>query len=87
MISSILLNILSPILMLMALLRWKFKIDIGTLSKINIYLRNPAFIFDKVSRSTLSWAEMGGRGGGDRRAGVFAGRADLRDRYVDESPS
>jgi len=63
MVSSILLNILAPILLLVmlgSLLRWKFKIDIATLSKINIYLLNPAFIFDKVSQSTLSWAEMGG---------------------------
>jgi predicted permease len=43
-----------------ALLRWRFQIDLGTLSKINIYLLAPAFVFDKVANSSLSWEEMGG---------------------------
>jgi 23S rRNA (uridine2552-2'-O)-methyltransferase len=43
-----------------ALLYWKFKIDLGTLSKLNLYLLVPAFVFDKVANSTLSWAQMGG---------------------------
>jgi predicted permease len=62
-ITSILLDVLAPILVMMgagALLRWRFHIDLGTLSKLNIYLLAPAFVFDKVSTSTLSWAEMGG---------------------------
>jgi len=62
-ISSILLDVLAPILVMMsagALLRWRFHIDLGTLSKLNIYLLAPAFVFDKVSTSTLSWEEMGG---------------------------
>ncbi|MDQ3439417.1 MAG: AEC family transporter [Planctomycetota bacterium] len=63
MITSILLDVLAPILVMMgagALLRWRFHIDLGTLSKLNIYLLAPAFVFDKVSTSTLSWEEMGG---------------------------
>lgn len=63
MVVSILLNVLAPILVMVALgalLRWKFKIDLGTLSKLNIYLFVPGFIFDKVSTSTLSWEQMGG---------------------------
>src|SRR3954452_19461060 len=63
MVSGILLNILGPILVLVglgALLRRKFEIDLGTLGKLNIYLFTPAFIFDKVSSSRLSWADMGG---------------------------
>ena len=63
MLVTILLNVLAPILLMIglgALLRWKFEIDLGTLSKLNIYLLVPAFIFDKVSTSTLSWQEMGG---------------------------
>jgi malate permease and related proteins len=63
MITAILLDVLTPILLMVglgALLRWKFRIDLGTLSKINIYLLVPAFIFDKVSTSRLSWAQMGG---------------------------
>src|SRR5215213_9469120 len=63
MITSIFLDVLAPILLMVglgALLRWKFDIDLGTLSKLNIYLFVPAFVFDKVSTSTLSWEEMGG---------------------------
>ena len=63
MITPILFDVLGPILILMgagALLRWRFHIDLATLSKINIYLLAPAFVFDKVSNSTLSWEEMGG---------------------------
>ncbi len=63
MIRSIFLDILGPILALVllgALMRRKFKIDIGTLSKLNIYLFTPAFLFNEVSHSALSWSEMGG---------------------------
>src|SRR5213080_1399930 len=63
MIAPILLNVLAPILLMIALgalLRAAFEIDLGTLSKLNIYLLVPGFIFDKVSTSTLSWMEMGG---------------------------
>jgi predicted permease len=60
---TILLDILSPILLMVglgALLRHKFKIDLTTLGKLNIYLFMPAFVFDKVSNSRLSWSDMGG---------------------------
>jgi predicted permease len=63
MIVDILLNILGPILLMVAAgvwLRATFKVDLGTLSKLNIYLFTPAFIFDKVSSSSLSWGAMGG---------------------------
>jgi len=56
-------TVLGPILVLVllgALLRWKFRLDVGTLSKLNIYLFIPAFVFRSVSSSTLSWGEMGG---------------------------
>ena len=63
MLLRILLDVLAPILLMIgigALLQWKFKIDLGTLSKLNLYLLVPGFVFDKVSNSTLSWAQMGG---------------------------
>jgi predicted permease len=63
MIRAILFDILAPILLLVglgALMRRKFELDILTLTKLNIYLFVPAFIFHVVSRGTLSWAEMGG---------------------------
>jgi predicted permease len=63
MIRAILLDILAPILILVglgALMRRKFAVDIPTLSKLNIYLFVPAFIFDVVARSRLTWAAMGG---------------------------
>jgi predicted permease len=62
-VTSILLDILAPILALVllgALVRRKFHIDVGSLSKLNIYLFTPAFMFYQVSHSTLSWASMGG---------------------------
>jgi predicted permease len=63
MLQTILLDILGPILLMVglgALLRWRFAIDLGTLSKLSIYLFTPAFIFDRVSRSRLEWSEMAG---------------------------
>lgn len=60
---SVLLDILAPILLMVglgALLRWKFAIDVATLSKLNIFLFTPAFVFDRVSGSRLPWSEMGG---------------------------
>jgi predicted permease len=63
MIRPILLDILAPILLLVGLgaaLRRKFGLDIPTISKLNIYLFVPAFIFDVVARSRLPWSAMGG---------------------------
>ncbi len=63
MIGPILLDVVGPILLLIgvgALLRWKFELDMATLSKLNIYFAVPAFIFQKVSTSTLPFTAMGG---------------------------
>src|SRR5688500_18607523 len=63
MIRAILLDVLGPIVLMVlcgAIMQWKFKIDLGTLSKLNLYLLVPAFVFDKVATSTLSFADMGG---------------------------
>lgn len=59
----ILLDILAPILVMVglgALLRRKFGLDLATLSKLNLYLFVPAFVFDKVATSELPWSAMGG---------------------------
>ena len=61
--ADILLDILAPILLMVflgAVMRWKFSVDLASLSKLNLYLFVPAFVFDKVSNSALSWADMGG---------------------------
>jgi predicted permease len=63
MIGSILLDILLPILVMVALgawLRWRFAVDLVTLTKLNIYLFVPAFVFQKVATSTLPWSDMAG---------------------------
>jgi malate permease and related proteins len=62
-LTTILLNILLPILVLIASGAWvrrQFEVDLGTLGKINIYLFVPAFVYQKVATSTLPWSEMGG---------------------------
>jgi predicted permease len=61
--TSILLDILAPILLMIALGAWlrrKFAVDIGTLNKLNLYLFAPAFVFYYVSTSHLDWGKMGG---------------------------
>lgn len=63
MVADILLSILAPILLLIglgALMQWKFRLDLNTLSKLNIYLFTPAFIFHNVYLSRLSWSDMTG---------------------------
>jgi predicted permease len=63
MASELLLNILGPILLMVglgALLRWRFKVDLATLSKLNIYIFTPAFIFERVATSKLPLADLGG---------------------------
>ena len=60
---QIILDILAPILLMVligALLQRKFKLDLDTLTKLNIYVFVPAFVFDKVTRSQLRFAEMAG---------------------------
>jgi predicted permease len=61
MVASILLEILGPILVMVglgALMRWKFKLDLSTLSKLNIYLFVPAFAFERIATSSLPWSQM-----------------------------
>ena len=63
MIIDILLTILAPILILVglgAILQKRFNLDLNSLSKLNIYLFVPAFIFEKVYKSKLAWADMAG---------------------------
>ena len=58
MITAILFDVLAPILILMgagALLRWRFQIDLATLSKINIYLLAPAFVLFFLTAASGRW--------------------------------
>lgn len=62
---TILLDILAPILVMIgvgAWAQWKFRLDIPTLTKLNIYVFVPAFVFAKVASSALPWDQMGGIG-------------------------
>lgn len=43
-----------------ALIRYKFKLDLATLAKLNLWVFGPAFVFDNVANSTLAWSAMGG---------------------------
>jgi hypothetical protein len=63
MITAIILNVCGPIIVLVgvgALLRWKFELDMATLSKLNIYFTVPGFIFYEVASSTLGFGDMAG---------------------------
>src|SRR5204863_333617 len=63
MITAIILNVCGPIIVLIgigALLRWKFELDMTTLSKLNIYFTVPGFIFYMVATSKLGFGDMGG---------------------------
>lgn len=60
-VADILLTILAPILIMIAigaLLRWRLRIDVATLGKLNIYLFVPVYVFEYVSTSRLKWNEM-----------------------------
>lgn len=60
---SIVFDVLAPVLILVAigaLLRWRMHIDAQSLSRLNLYVLTPAFIFDRVSSSQLPWSDMGG---------------------------
>lgn len=62
-LGSIVSDVLLPILLMVAvgaLVRWRFHLDTATLSKLNLWIFSPAFIFDKVANSTLPWSAMGG---------------------------
>ncbi|HEV7301502.1 MAG TPA: AEC family transporter [Tepidisphaeraceae bacterium] len=59
--ADVLLNIIAPIVLLAALgalMRVKFAIDLATLSKLNIYLFIPAFVFYAVATSQLAGPQM-----------------------------
>ena len=56
-------TVLLPILLMVglgALVQRKFPLDVGTLSKLQIYLFVPAFLFVRVFDSTLGWREIAG---------------------------
>src|SRR4051812_37895412 len=58
---DVLLTVLAPILLMVligALLRWRLRIDVTTLGKLNIYLFVPVYVFEYVSTSRLRWEEM-----------------------------
>jgi malate permease and related proteins len=60
---QVILDILAPILLMVligALMQRRFRLDLGTLAKLNIFVFVPAFVFDKVTRSQLGLAEMAG---------------------------
>jgi predicted permease len=60
-VADVLLSVLAPILLMVgvgALLRWKLRIDVATLGKLNIYLFVPVYVFEYVSTSKLRWEEM-----------------------------
>lgn len=62
-VTTILFDILAPILVMIAIgawCQWKFKLDLPTLTKLNIYLFVPAFVFNHVAGSSLPWDKMGG---------------------------
>jgi len=63
MVTAILFDVIGPIVVMIAvgaLLRRTFELDMGTLSKLNIYFAVPAFIFSKVAYSSLPFSDMGG---------------------------
>ncbi len=63
MLLRIFFDVLGPILALIgvgAFARWRFKIDIGSLSKLNIYVFVPGFVFYQVAHSTIRWEQMAG---------------------------
>ena len=59
-------TVILPVLLIVALgaLVQRFHpLDVGTLSKLQIYLFVPAFLFVRVFDSTLSWREIAGIAG------------------------
>jgi predicted permease len=62
-VADVLLTILAPILLMVligAVMRWRLRIDVATLGKLNIYLFVPVYVFEYVSTSELKWEEMVG---------------------------
>ncbi len=63
MLLNVLLDIVAPILVMVALgaaMRVAFKIDITSLTKLNLYLFSPAFVFYNVAHSTLDLTQISG---------------------------
>ncbi len=61
-VTRIVFDVLGPILLLIgmgALVRWRFKVDIATLSKLNIWIFVPGFVYHRVTHSQLGWDQMG----------------------------
>lgn len=66
MLQTILLDILGPILLIVAtgaVMRRRFGLDLTTLSKLNIYVFTPAFIFERVAHSEVTWGQIAGVAG------------------------
>lgn len=62
-LTQIFFDVLGPILLLIgigALVRWRFKLDIATLLKLNIWVFVPGFVYNWVTHSDLEWGQMGG---------------------------
>ncbi len=63
MLLRIFFDVLGPILAMIgvgAFVRWRFKVDIASLSKLNIYVFVPGFVFYNVAHSTMQWDQMAG---------------------------
>ena len=45
-----------------ALVQWRKPLSVETLVRLNLYLFVPAFLFDRVADSALSWRQIGGIG-------------------------
>ncbi len=61
-VGDIFTQVLLPVLLatgLGALVQWKFKLHVPTLSRLNIWLLVPCFLFVKVYESTVSLADLG----------------------------
>ena len=55
--------VLLPVLAMVglgALVQWRLKLNLQTLVRLNLYLFVPAFLFTRISQSTLSWPDIGG---------------------------
>lgn len=59
----ILMSVLAPVLVIVAIgavvQRWR-KMNVKTLVQLNLYLFVPAFLYVRISQSTLSWTHIGG---------------------------
>ena len=63
--ADIFVQVVLPVLVMVgfgALVQWRKPLSVETLVRLNLYLFVPAFLFDRVAGSTLSWREIGGVG-------------------------